>query len=387
MSGSWHTADYILLEGRLRPGFFLRFDEARRLKEISETAPAEHGNVLQHEGILSPGFINAHCHLELSHLKGAIAPGSGMTAFGKGVVSKRNQYTDEVKTAARSAALKEAWDSGAQAILDIANDYENAAKRLRQTDEPFVFSFLEVFGLSEQAAHGAMARARTAHSSRANTSAPTPHAPYSVLPETMRALAEFSKSKHTPISIHFMESAAETEWFARKSGDFAAFFHELGVRRLPGYDTPLSYLKDFLPQSARMLFVHCAECGKADIQAVEAYWPQAYFCLCPRSNVYIHNKLPDFSAFDFSRAGFGTDSLGSNYDLELLEEVKAAQKQAPNLDAALLLNCLTAVPARFMRWDNYGTFNIGAETGLINVSPVADEGARFLPETKARRIL
>jgi cytosine/adenosine deaminase-related metal-dependent hydrolase len=32
-------------------------------------------------GLLSPGFINCHCHLELSHLKGRLPEGSGLVDF------------------------------------------------------------------------------------------------------------------------------------------------------------------------------------------------------------------------------------------------------------------------------------------------------------------
>jgi|GEM_PF-4572951 len=38
-------------------------------------------DVETYSGILSPGWINCHCHLELSHLKAVIPEHTGMTGF------------------------------------------------------------------------------------------------------------------------------------------------------------------------------------------------------------------------------------------------------------------------------------------------------------------
>ena len=55
------------------------------------------------KGMLCPGFVNAHCHLELSHLKSVIAEGTGLVNFVQQVMEKQNVPEDAILAAMQLA--------------------------------------------------------------------------------------------------------------------------------------------------------------------------------------------------------------------------------------------------------------------------------------------
>lgn len=383
----WHTADFILLDGKLQPNIALQFDYEGRLLDVADVDTIKPGDRLRYQGALCPGLINAHCHLELSHLKGKIPRGTGFAGFAERLVAQRYEADETLRTEARKKAERKVWYSGARAVFDVCNDYADA-QAAQDDQEPFVFNFLEVFGLTPESGAAALENARTHHLRLGEKySALAPHAPFSVLPETMRALSEHAIANDAPVSFHFMESEGEMELFAHNTGELAEFFRKTGLTFQPPRAHPLDYAADYFPSESRLLLVHCVECGAEELQCIQEIWPDAHICLCPRSNEYIHGKLPDFALFDYSRTCFGTDSLASNDDLNLIEEIKVAQAVYPELTTDTLLNCLTAVPAKFMRWNEYGALRKGAKPGLVNVSPLEPETRRLTPETKAFELL
>src|ERR1700752_4673982 len=74
-----------------------------------------------YDGILSPGLVNAHCHLELSHMKGVVPQHTGLIPFLKTIPLHRNDRTEEQKKTARHEAYLELLRNGVVAVGDIAN--------------------------------------------------------------------------------------------------------------------------------------------------------------------------------------------------------------------------------------------------------------------------
>lgn len=112
-----------------------------------------------YNGILVPDFVNAHCHLELSYLKGAIPQGGGFTAFARGMGEVRGLKGPEERQLAAAEADRQMWRQGIGGVGDVCNgDSSFAVKAASPVD---YLSFLELFGLGASSAPGAGA-ARTA---------------------------------------------------------------------------------------------------------------------------------------------------------------------------------------------------------------------------------
>jgi len=66
-------------------------DDAGKVISVSDSLTPDLKNypVEQFKGVICPGFINTHCHLELSHLKDKVAPKKGLINFIKGIQAVR----------------------------------------------------------------------------------------------------------------------------------------------------------------------------------------------------------------------------------------------------------------------------------------------------------
>ena len=93
-----------------------------------------------------------------------------------------------------------------------------------------------------------------------------------------------------------------------------------------------------------------------------------YFCLCPNANVYISNKLPDINLFVRNQCNIvlGTDSLASNDQLSILEEINTLQKAYPDLSLSEMLKWATSNGAKALKIDDkYGSFEKGKTPGVV----------------------
>ena len=73
-------------------------DEKGIVETVIEAIDAG-GDIEIFKGLLSPGFVNCHCHLELSHMKDVIENGTGLVDFLLKVVSKRSSVKEEIEAA------------------------------------------------------------------------------------------------------------------------------------------------------------------------------------------------------------------------------------------------------------------------------------------------
>ena len=79
-------------------------------------------------GIISPGFVNAHCHLELSHMKGLIPKQTGLVDFVLKVVNERHFEETEILSAIEKAE-NELLQNGIVAVGDICNNTLTIAQK------------------------------------------------------------------------------------------------------------------------------------------------------------------------------------------------------------------------------------------------------------------
>lgn len=327
-------------------------------------------------GILVPGFVNAHCHLELSALRGAIAPGCGFAGFARAMGRVRNRFSEAERLAAMQAADAAMWQAGIAAVGDVANGESSfpvkAASRIAY------HTFVEFFGL--RAVSPAPLRPLLRH---ARTSL-TPHSVYSVQDAPFRALCGQGEA---PLSIHFMESPAEAELFEGR-GALDAWYREVGFAcDFLGYGSPAGRIVRCVPPARRLMLVHACCVAEADVRRILAHFTAPVsWCLCPRSNRYISDLKPPVELLRSLGVSLcvGTDSLASNESLSVLEELKALEG-VPLLE---LLRWATLGGAEALGMAReLGTVEPGKRPGLSVLSGIDYDRMALRPETCVRRLL
>ena len=330
-----------------------------------------------YEGTLCPGFVNAHCHLELSHMLGAISEGTGLIGFLLQVMRRRNDYTDEQKNEARTQALQQMLDAGIVAVGDIANTTDTLS--LRAQDTLHWYTFVESIGFLPERAPNSFAYAlNTLEAFAAQTpgahqlrQAIVPHAPYSVSGDLFALIAA-----HQPgatLSVHNQETADEDHYYRDKSGGFTGFLANIGIDdavfTATGKSSLQSYTQHLNPAKPLML-VHNTFSTADDIRHVQQQFPQVYWCLCPNANLYIEGRLPDVDTLMATDAQLciGTDSLASNHQLSVYAELQAIDRAFPQIGWERLLRWATYNGACALQLQHsIGSIEAGKQPGIVQI--------------------
>lgn len=344
-------------------------------------------DIKHYNGILVPGLVNTHCHLELSHLKGVIPEHTGLPGFVQQVMKQRQASATEIETAMKQADT-EMYTNGIVATGDISNNSGSRAVKLKS--KIYYHTFVEAMGFNPDRAAEIIAKAEETKSAFAPLKATiVPHAPYSV---SAPLFAEISKaSGHTgeSISIHNQETADENAFFESKTGHFLKLYKFLGLDisffEAQGKSSLQTYL-GLLPATPNTLLVHNTFTSKADLEFAALTHPNLYWCLCPNANLYIENRLPDVQLL--KNAGMiitlGTDSLASNHQLSILDEMKTLQEQAA-VSLEEVLRWATLNGAEFLRLAHQlGSFEPGKKPGINLIEHL--DGDRITAETRIQRL-
>jgi cytosine/adenosine deaminase-related metal-dependent hydrolase len=369
----------------LPQGSALEADFDGRIIALHSSAP---GDAKYFEGILCPGFVNAHVHLELSHMRGLIPRGTGLIPFLQAVVRQRAGFSDEQKLAARHAAYQEMLRNGVVAVGDIANTIDTLD--LRSIGRLHMHTFVECIGFSDTGAeerlqHAAQILAAFASQTSGEVllrQSIVPHAPYSVSPALLRLIS--AAEAGSLLSIHNQESEAENEYYRSKTGPVRsllegfgiddAFFQPCGTSSLHGY-LPL------LDESHPLLLVHNTCSTAVDLAFAQQRSAACFWCLCPNANLYIEGRLPDVSmiAGHTDDICIGTDSLASNAVLSILAELKVLDKAFPELGWERLLRWATSGGARALAMDEIvGSFSVGMKPGVLHLSEDGSAETRII---------
>jgi cytosine/adenosine deaminase-related metal-dependent hydrolase len=270
-----------------------------------------------YNGIIIPGFINAHCHSELSHMKDVIPQHSGMTAFCKMIISYRNSDVNE-QLSAMYEADKLMENEGIVAVGDISNN--DLSVRMKKDSRIIYHTFVETLNLDPCRAEENIAKARTIKQNFEKEGlrvSITPHAPYS-LSEKLFELSVAEGNNSGILSIHNEESFDEMELFAKKRGKMRDFFGKEMDSFLPEYDNPLHRILKYIDPDTNMLLIHNTHTNEQDFHQTLLRNRKTAWVLCPASNLYIENNLPDVNLFSKLNAhvAVGTDSSKSFSDNE-----------------------------------------------------------------------
>jgi cytosine/adenosine deaminase-related metal-dependent hydrolase len=380
------TAPYVFLENTIQTDVYIFFDENGFVQDVIKNPDYEVTDAQKLNGLLVPGFVNAHCHLELSHMKGTIPRHIPMAEFARILIGNRHIPIEQQESKIRQA-IQEMIASGTVLVGDIANEEMMLNIKQDYTQRLKIHTFWELFGLNEEKSLQAFDKSLQIPE-RYEAVTLVPHAPFTVLPALMEKIVLWNKSHHTRMSIHALESEDEMNYFKDHSGHFPAFFESFSPDLRAPANHPLDYFFRYFDKELKVLYVHMTEGTAEDVQRINFQTPDYYVCLCPRSNIYIHNKLPNLSVFNPQRLCIGTDSLASNDDLDILKEILCLQETYPHFKLELLLQMATENGAKALLYEKtFGQFKRGFRPGAVEITGFDSKSAKLHQDSTARRVI
>ena len=357
-------------------------DENGIVQEITNIKDA--GDDIQYfNGLLSPGFINTHCHLELSHMKGLIPERTGLVDFVFNIVTQRHFPEEEIFDAIEKAE-DEMISNGIVAVGDICNNTLTIPQKSKQ--RLAYYNFIEVSGWLPYIAETRFARSKNIYNnfSQPSTfncqSSLAPHAPYSVSNELWELIAPYFQNKTT--TIHNQETCFEDDLFINGTGDFIRMYEMMKIDNDFFESTGKSSLQSYLQKfngATNVLLVHNTFIKEEDILYIkllsEQSQQQFFYCLCVNANTYIENALPPLELLRHHRHNItiGTDSLASNWGLSVLDEVKKIRQQFPSIPLSELLQWSTINGAKALQLENkLGSFEKNKKPGIVLINGLLD---------------
>lgn len=335
-------------------------------------------------GALVPGFVNAHCHVELSHLHKKFRKGTGMAGFIDQINELRDWAGREAKAQLVQEWMDKMWADGVSAMADISND--DSSFDVKGSHKMYTRTFLEVFGSEPHMCDGVMAEVtelgRVADKAGIDA-APTPHSCYTMSPQLLSASAAAGLAKGY-LSYHSQESQEEEDLLRSGSG---AMYEN---RKRSGMSTPpvtgessLKYFLDRLadakpaPYDEHILLVHNVCLAQDDIDAAKKVMNNVYWAVCPLSNIFIHNALPPIPLMRINGLAItlGTDSLSSNDDLDMVKEMYCLHANFPEVPMSEILTWASLNGAAFLsKEDALGSLSAGKKPGVVRISDIDGEG-------------
>ncbi len=377
-------ADKIFDGEKFRKENTVVIDENNRIWDILYTQKTENNimsNVEVYDGILCPGFINSHCHLELSYLHHRFISQTKMTGFLEQMFEQRDLFDKNFIIESAEKWDRQMYENGIVAVGDVVNTSDTL--EVKMNSDILYINFVEIFGLQGEKAERVLKKAIdiyrkfTDKNMRASI---VPHSPYSLSEELWKLFFDVLISNHSTCKIHsfhFMESEAEKNMMTNKPSELKDYF----VKYLKFEEENLSHLsekfytrlKNFLELSNYLLLVHNTFIDQNDFNILKDYKEKIYFCLCPNANLFIENRLPDVCLIkEFSdNICIGTDSLASNFNLSIIDEMNVLMKNF-KIEIGDVLKWATSNGAKALKIDNqFGYIKKGFEIPL-NIIEIND---------------
>ncbi len=388
-------ADQVFDGYKFQKDAVLIVDKSGRVEDLVSVNEAG-ADVERVQGLLTPGFINCHCHLELSHMRGRIPEKTGLVDFVFKVVTERHHSADEIAQAIASAE-EEMRNNGIVGVGDVCNNSLTLAQK--QQGRLRYYNFIEASGWLPSIAPARFEQARAVYESFSGSksnrfhSSIVPHAAYSVSENLWKQIQPAFQNK--VVSIHNQETAFEDEFFLKGTGDFQRMYRLMNVDNAHHQPTRKSSLQSYfdkLKEAANVILVHNTFIKQEDVDYVRGEAakgrekntqpatpkpkPQTFFCLCVNANLYIENVLPpvDLLRKNNSSIVLGTDSLASNWSLNILDEIKTIRKNFPAIPLEELLQWATSNGAKALQMDDeFGSFEKGKRPGVMLISNKLDQ--------------
>ncbi len=312
------------------------------------------------EGVLLPGLVNAHTHLELSHLAGLWrrAP-EGFVPWIEAVVDARGRVAPEAARASCRQAIADLEAGGTVAVGDVSNALDHVD--LLEASPLSAVVFHELLAWDPHRAENALASATERERSLAVTRTRirlAAHAPHSVSADLFRLLL----GRGGVASVHVAESDSEVRFLAQGDGDWSDFLVRRGLGAVsftPPRKSPVAHLDTLGVLVPGLLAVHCVQTTEPDWAVLARRGVSV--ALCPRSNRNLGVGSPP--VLGMLEAGvrlcLGTDSLGSAETLDVLDEAVLLRKELPELDPVTLLRMATIHGAEALGFTDLGVIASG----------------------------
>jgi len=329
------------------------------------------------EGILLPGLINCHCHLELSHMKGLIPEKTGLVDFVFKVVTERHHSDEEILQAIDNAE-NEMLENGIVAVGDICNNSLTISQK--QKERLQYYNFIEASGWLPGVSQTRFERAKNFldEFSKLNFQCSiVPHAPYSVSDNLWKEIQPYFENR--VVCIHNQETAFEDEFFLKGRGDITRMYQIMKIENAHHQPTEKSSLQSCfnkLEKAKNIILVHNTYMKQEDVDYLkrkthpDSYRdkPNTFICVCVNANKFIEDALPPVEMFRENNCEIvlGTDSLASNWSLNILDEIKTIQKNFPLIPLEEILGWATMNGAMALELDDQlGSFEIGKQPGVL----------------------
>jgi len=367
------SAEYIFTGKEILKRGIVEIEDNGKIISVTDTKGKieEQESLEFYNGIIVPGFINTHCHLELSHMKGMISgkSGRGLPGFIDEIISKRN-FPDNLKELIEKGD-KEMQMKGIVAVGDISNTDDSF--ELKKKSKIYYQTFIEAFTISDNKVDETFATAKEHYLKLQKTNLQTaivPHAAYSVPDRLYKMINEFDNNKFRIISVHNQETPGEDELIKNKTGALAEVLADKGFLlnefSYPG-NTALQTNLHYLNKKDNILLIHNTFSKEKDIDFAEDFSDNIYWVFCPLSNLYIENTLPDLPLFFKKnlKTCIGTDSYASNTELSVLSELKAIIEKFPEIPFEKLIETATINGAKALKIERkYGSIEVGKSPGI-----------------------
>ncbi len=332
---------------------------------------------------LLPGLVNAHTHLELSDRKKRLGKaGMSMPDWIRLVVNERT--TPKKKLAAVNKGAAESLRHGVTTLGDIATYAPHDVNEAPQS--PRAVRFHEVIGFSQArapSAHGGLVKklklSKVEGASELDGTpleGVSPHAPYTVSPPLLRNLVGTAAEWNMPVAFHLAESKEELEFLTTGAGGFQEILEERSMWdpwAVPRGSAPLDYLR-ILTRAPKALVIHGNYLERKELAFLARHRDALSLVYCPRSHAYFgHDPYPLETALSLGvRVCLGTDSLASNPDLSLLDEMRVTAAQHPRVPAEKILEMGTLASSHAM--------GLGHLVGALSSGRYADMAAVPIPQ-------
>lgn len=373
------AAHYLIDRGEVIPRPIVKVDADGTILSVEQWERLDSmANTEFYGGAICAGMVNAHSHVELSYLRGAIPSGTGFAGFARAIGQVRGNFSAEQRQRAMEAADQKMWQEGVAAVADIVNDSSTVDMKRRSAIH--YHTMVEVFGLNSSIEPSRQIAREFGDADL------TSHSTYSIQDGVFRQIADECRG---PLSIHFMESDDEAALY-RGEGSLAAWYERMGWRcDFLHYGSPAQRVISSVAPYKRVLLVHNCCVSEQEVQQLEQHFDEGpSWVLCPRSNDYISALRPPVEML--RRAGaricIGTDSLASNSSLSMIDELK----------------CFSDVPAReVLKWatingaealglrQQLGSIEKGKRPGVVLIDKVEKRGDELYiaDDAEARRLV
>ena len=343
-----------------------------------------------YNGIIIPGFVNCHCHLELSHLKGAIPKTTGLGGF-LSELQQIRKSSPEIIVSAASEADRAMYDEGIVLCADICNNASTFS--IKKTSRIRYHNLLEVF-----ASAPGLAETRTREIIKLSEESEQYSLPFSIVPHTVYTvslplfrLLRGIASENKVTSIHFMETEGEEAFVSEQSGQLMESLRKTGLisDKLLTPRSCTSAILEEVTLSGSLILVHNTFVDRQTVSRINKRG-NVYWCLCPNANLYIENRMPpaEMLAAEGCDIVTGTDSLASNERLSILSELKTIQEHCPSISLTDLISWATINGARALgQEDNYGIIGPGKKPGLLILDGIDFKNFKLSAGTFVKRLM